>query len=49
MVAQGDICEDADASMFVVVEGLLTAWIETTSGGIETDVVSDTNRELVQF
>eukprot|EP01043_Picozoa_sp_COSAG02_P030194 COSAG02_NODE_1917_length_10388_cov_116.704733_1_plen_326_part_10 len=44
MVAQGDICEDADASMFVVVEGLLTAWIETTSGGIETDVVSDTNR-----
>ena len=41
VVAQGDICEDTDASMFVVVEGLLTAWIETTPGGIETDVVSD--------
>ena len=40
VVAQGDVCAGADASMFVVVEGLLTAWIETTPGGVEVDVVS---------
>ena len=38
VVAQGDVAEGDEASMFVVVEGLLTAWIETVKGGIETDV-----------
>lgn len=40
-MAQGDVCHGDGASMFIVVEGLLTAWIESTPGGIEIDVVSD--------
>ena len=41
VMAQGDVCHGGEASMFIVVEGLLTAWIESTPGGMEIDVVSD--------